>query len=78
MSVESMAGLYLTFGIICILSILLFIWQKRFIMKNNLLTLVRGKNLLEGKKVSSVTYSIENSSEHSSVSQRDVHTIIHL
>jgi hypothetical protein len=34
MTIESMAGLFLTFGVISILSILLFVWKKRFIIKN--------------------------------------------
>jgi ABC-type amino acid transport substrate-binding protein/ABC-type branched-subunit amino acid transport system substrate-binding protein len=34
MTIESMAGLFLTFGVISVLSILLFVWKKRFIIQN--------------------------------------------
>ncbi len=40
MEIESMSGLFLVFAIICSLSILLFIWKKRQIMKDRLATLV--------------------------------------
>jgi len=40
MTIESMAGLFLTFGIISLLSILLFVWKKRFIIKDYLLMLI--------------------------------------
>ena len=33
-SIESMSGLFVTFAVICVLSILLFAWTKRFVVKN--------------------------------------------
>ena len=40
MTIESMAGLFLIFGIISILSLLLFAWKKRQIARIHLATLV--------------------------------------
>jgi ABC-type amino acid transport substrate-binding protein len=40
MAIESMAGLFLTFGVISFLSLLLFLWNKRFIIKEFLLILI--------------------------------------
>ncbi len=42
-TIESMAGLFLTFGVISLLSLLLFVWTKRFILKDFLLTLIHRK-----------------------------------
>jgi ABC-type amino acid transport substrate-binding protein/ABC-type branched-subunit amino acid transport system substrate-binding protein len=47
MTIESMTGLFLTFGVISVLSILLFVWKKRFIIKNYLLILTHRKVVLE-------------------------------
>ncbi len=65
MTIESMAGLFLTFLIISIIAILLFVWKRRFIIKDSLLTFARRKNLLSPKNVS----SIEGPSEFSSISK---------
>jgi ABC-type branched-subunit amino acid transport system substrate-binding protein/ABC-type amino acid transport substrate-binding protein len=43
MTLESMAGLFLTFALICVLALLLFMWQKRIIIKNFILSLIYGK-----------------------------------
>ena len=43
MTIESMAGLFLTFGVISFLSLLLFIWMKRFIIKDSLLKRIHQK-----------------------------------
>ena len=40
MTIESMAGLFLTFLVISILALLLFLWTKRFIIQDYLLTLI--------------------------------------
>jgi polar amino acid transport system substrate-binding protein len=73
MSIESMAGLYLTFGVICVLALLLFVWQKRFIIKDHLSALLCGKKLsAEGDD------SVETSSVHSSISKIEMHSTIYL
>jgi polar amino acid transport system substrate-binding protein len=43
MTIEAMAGLFLTFAVICVLALLLFVWQKRLIIKDRLSTLLYGK-----------------------------------
>jgi hypothetical protein len=45
MTIEAMAGLFLTFGIISILAILLFTWKKRFIIKDHFFILIHRKNV---------------------------------
>jgi ABC-type amino acid transport substrate-binding protein/ABC-type branched-subunit amino acid transport system substrate-binding protein len=50
MTIESMAGLFITFGTISIFAILLFIWKKRFIIIDYLLFLKHRKDILENKK----------------------------
>jgi hypothetical protein len=62
MTIESMAGLFLTFGIISILALLLILWQRRFIIRDSLVTfrhLLTQRDLSTGKnpvEVSSMTY----------------------
>ena len=51
MTIESMAGLFLTFGIISILAVLLFLWRKTFFLKDHLLPLMRSKGLLRKEKL---------------------------
>jgi ABC-type amino acid transport substrate-binding protein len=46
MTIESMAGLFLTFAIISILAVFLFAWTKRFIIKKYLLTFEHIKRIL--------------------------------
>ena len=53
MTIESMAGLFLTFGIISILAIFIFLCTKRLILKNHLLTLIRSKSLLSQRRETS-------------------------
>jgi hypothetical protein len=45
MTIESMAGLFLTFAMISLLSLLLFIWIKRFTIKDSLIIRMHQKNL---------------------------------
>jgi ABC-type amino acid transport substrate-binding protein len=45
MTIEAMAGLFITFGVISILAVLLFAWKQRFIIKNYLLKLINRKDL---------------------------------
>jgi ABC-type amino acid transport substrate-binding protein len=45
MTIETMAGLFITFGVISILVILLFAWKTRFIIKDYLLKLTHRKDL---------------------------------
>jgi hypothetical protein len=45
MTIEKMAGLFITFGIISILAVLLFAWKQRFIIKNYLLKLTHREDL---------------------------------
>ena len=66
MAIESMAGLFLTFGIICTLSILLSLWQNRLIMKDYLLTLIYRKSRIDENDVPSINNSHTTSSEDSS------------
>jgi hypothetical protein len=73
MSIESMAGLFLTFGVICALSVLLFIWFRRFIIKDFVLTLIHGKKLTTTQNVSSAKDSFENPPEQPSRSATDAH-----
>lgn len=44
MGIESLGGLILTFGVICILALLVFIWKNRYMIKNYVFTLFRRKN----------------------------------
>ena len=44
-TIKSMAGLFLTFGVISLLSLLLFLWPKRFAIKDFLLKLIHRKNV---------------------------------
>ncbi|CAF0737688.1 unnamed protein product [Rotaria sordida] len=50
MQIDSMGGLFLIFTLISFLSLLLFIWSKRFIIKNNLFNLLRRKKFILTKK----------------------------
>jgi ABC-type branched-subunit amino acid transport system substrate-binding protein/ABC-type amino acid transport substrate-binding protein len=45
MTIESMTGLFVTFGAISVLSLLLFLWIKRFTLKDVLLTQINRKTL---------------------------------
>ncbi|CAF3875615.1 unnamed protein product, partial [Adineta steineri] len=46
MTVESMAGLFLTFGVISILSLLLFVWLKRSVIKDYIQSYKRRRTLV--------------------------------
>ncbi|CAF0897991.1 unnamed protein product [Adineta steineri] len=46
MTVESLGGLFLTFGVISILSLLLFVWLKRSIIKDYFKSRKRGRSLV--------------------------------
>jgi hypothetical protein len=72
MTIESMAGLFLTFGIICVLAGILFIWTKRSIIKGYLLTLMCRKKLLAELNVSPTTNSIESTSNDAGISKIDI------
>ena len=50
MSIESMAGLFLTFGVISVLAMLLFLWTKRFVMRDYVLIAVWSQKILSKKK----------------------------
>ena len=45
-----MAGLFLTFAVISILSLLLFVWKKRYIIKKYLLRLFKQKRVYFEKR----------------------------
>jgi ABC-type amino acid transport substrate-binding protein/ABC-type branched-subunit amino acid transport system substrate-binding protein len=74
MTIESLAGLFLTFGIISILAVLLYVWQKRVVMKKSLLKFVRQKKLLMRKNVS----VFDSPSEISSISKSVSYPTIYL
>jgi ABC-type amino acid transport substrate-binding protein/ABC-type branched-subunit amino acid transport system substrate-binding protein len=76
MTIESMAGLCLTFGIIYILAVLLFTWQKRLIIKDYLLRLIQKKSIDE--EASAAKDSIDTISEHLSNSRSDTYITIYL
>ncbi len=64
MSIESMAGLFVTFGIITIFAILLFLWNKRFILKDYLLIMMDSKDVLAKEKIFSIKSSRKNPVNH--------------
>lgn len=54
MAVETMSGLFLTFGVVCALSLILFLWTKRCAVKGYVLKLA-GRNDSSSKKNTMVT-----------------------
>ncbi|CAF1234204.1 unnamed protein product [Rotaria sordida] len=61
MEINSMSGLFLIFALITFLSLLLFIWSKRFIIKDNLFNLLHRKRFSLKKKVNIIKYSNKTS-----------------
>ncbi|CAF3075939.1 unnamed protein product [Rotaria sp. Silwood2] len=61
MAMETMSGLFLTFAVIIVLSLLLFLWTKRFTMTDYLFKLVRCNCLLFRKSTSIVRCTSETS-----------------
>jgi hypothetical protein len=59
MEIESLGGLFLTFGLISVLSIILFLWKKRCVMKHSLLILASVKKSVAQK----VVYIVEDSNK---------------
>ena len=57
MSIKSMAGLFLTSGIISILAVLLFLWINRFILRNYLLIVRRSWKLLTKDRTFPIKWS---------------------
>ncbi|CAF3405653.1 unnamed protein product [Rotaria sp. Silwood1] len=58
-NIETMSGLFLTFGIISILSLVLFMWKKYFFIKDYLSRSVRRKKSLIQRQVHETKYSME-------------------
>jgi hypothetical protein len=59
-----MAGLFVTYGIITIFAILLFLWNKRFILKDYLLIMMDSKDVLAKEKIFSIKSSRKNPVNH--------------
>ncbi|CAF3866145.1 unnamed protein product [Adineta steineri] len=78
MSIESMAGLFLTCGVISILAILFFIWKRRYLVKNYLLVLFYEKDTLIQQNTSSTSDSSNMSSEQSSPGEASAYHISYL
>ena len=51
MTLESMAGLLLTFGVLSVLAILTFLWTRRAVLKKYLFIIRRSKELLDKEKI---------------------------
>jgi hypothetical protein len=67
--IESLAGLFVIFAIISILSLLLFAWLKRFIIKDYLCKLAHEKHLLAQQNISDERLPKENFNEPSQTYQ---------
>ncbi|CAF1200955.1 unnamed protein product [Adineta steineri] len=78
MSIESMAGLFMTCGVISVLAVLFFIWKRRYLIKNYLLVLFYGKDTLIQKKTSSTSDSSNISSEQSSPGETPAHHTLYM
>jgi hypothetical protein len=78
MKIESMAGLFLTFIIISIVAVLLYAWQKRFIIKKYLVILIHLKKLLAKQNIFKRKKSDEISSENPSTSKLSSSPIMYL
>ncbi|CAF1281133.1 unnamed protein product [Rotaria sp. Silwood1] len=61
LGIESMGGLFLIFGVINVLSLLLFAWSKRHILKNYLFIIIYRKKSSCKRKNSMRRHSIKNS-----------------
>ncbi|CAF2909700.1 unnamed protein product [Rotaria sp. Silwood2] len=61
MEINSMSGLFLIFALITLLSLLLFIWSKRFIIKSSLLNLLHRKKFILKKKTNMIKHSSKES-----------------
>ncbi|CAF4233587.1 unnamed protein product [Rotaria sp. Silwood2] len=68
-NIEAMSGLFFTFGIISILSLVLFIWKKRFVINDYLTRSIRRKNSLIQQKVYKTRYPMEILSKRTQNSQ---------
>ncbi|UJR27771.1 hypothetical protein I4U23_009043 [Adineta vaga] len=68
MGIESLIGLFLTFAVISILSIILFLYQKRFMLKDYMISLCRKKITFTGNNASAQQNSIKIEGELSSTS----------
>lgn len=62
-NIEAMSGLLLTFGIISILSLVLFIWKKRFALKGHLTGSTRRKHSLIEQQIYETRYPMKTFSE---------------
>ncbi|CAF3851610.1 unnamed protein product [Adineta steineri] len=51
MTIQSMAGLFLTFAIITLLAILLFLWKKRFLIRKCLFNTKHNSNILARRSI---------------------------
>ncbi|CAF1093486.1 unnamed protein product [Rotaria sordida] len=76
MGIEAMSGLFVTYAVITILSLLLFAWTKRFLIKDIILKLMRRKALLVEPNVSETRHS-SKTFKASQVSQRSSFNIVH-
>jgi hypothetical protein len=69
MTIESLAGLFITFAGISMIAILLFLWRKRFIIKCSLLKLLHRNNLLTKQDTVATNYSISSSCTDQPISE---------
>ncbi|CAF4169376.1 unnamed protein product [Rotaria magnacalcarata] len=77
MQINSLGGLFLIFTIGTFLSLLLFLWSKRFIIKNNSLSLLRRKKFLFKRKTNMMKHS-SKTPNYIKNSRIPLSTIVHL
>ncbi|CAF4585487.1 unnamed protein product [Rotaria sp. Silwood1] len=76
MGVTTMAGLFVTFGVISLLSLLLFAWTRRFLIKDILFKLMNRNNSLVEQQVSNTKRSSKTRKD-SRISQRSSFNIVY-